>query len=89
VDANIAFIQSGGYRIAGRLGQVTQPTLVMWGRNDKILPPEAAEQVAAQLPDARLVWAESSGHCPHLEEPDFTARTILEFVGAGVPVGAQ
>lgn len=86
--ANVAFIQSGGYSVAARLGEVAQPCLVVWGRHDKILPPEAAEDVAAQLPNARLVWAEQSGHSPHLEQPEWTADRILEFVGAQVAAAA-
>lgn len=80
VDQNIAFIQSGGYRIVGRLGEVKQPTLVVWGRHDEILDPKDADAVVQQLQDGRLVWAESSGHCPHLEEPGFTAQQVVQFV---------
>lgn len=79
VDMNIAFIASGGYRIVGRLAEVTQPSLVVWGRHDEILNPKDATGVVEQLQDGRLVWAENSGHCPHLEEPVFTAKQVAEF----------
>ncbi len=32
-----AFIRSGGYSLSKQVARVTSPTLVMWGRQDKIL----------------------------------------------------
>lgn len=46
-DANIAFMRSGGYAISGRIPDVTQPTLVLWGRQDEILEVRAALCCAA------------------------------------------
>lgn len=78
-DMNIAFIASGGYRIVGRLAEVTQPTLVVWGRHDEILNPKDAANVVQEFQRGDLVWAEKSGHCPHLEEPAFTAQQVVQF----------
>jgi pimeloyl-ACP methyl ester carboxylesterase len=36
-DANVAFMQSGGYALSSRIQEVALPTLVVWGRNDEIL----------------------------------------------------
>ncbi|KIZ00267.1 40S ribosomal protein S3-3 [Monoraphidium neglectum] len=82
-DANIAFMRGGGYAISTRLGQVTQPVLVIWGRQDQILEPKYADQFLDVLPDARLVWLEGCGHCGHLEKPRETADAILGFINGG------
>ena len=33
-----------------------------------------------ELPDAELKWIEECGHVPHLEQPEETASTILNFL---------
>ena len=38
-----------------------------------------------EMPNARLVWVEECGHVPHLEQPDMTASTIVDFVKNGNP----
>jgi pimeloyl-ACP methyl ester carboxylesterase len=78
-EANIAFIQSGGYSLSKRIPSVQQECLVVWGRNDKILKPEYAEQFSQVLPKSKLVWVENCGHCPHLEQPQALADCIVDF----------
>lgn len=81
-DANIAWMRGGGYSLSERLGGVSRPSLVLWGRDDKILDPAYAQRFIDTLPDARLQWLESCGHCGHLERPRETAEAILRFLGA-------
>jgi pimeloyl-ACP methyl ester carboxylesterase len=57
------------------------PVLVLWGRQDRILPPATAQQFADALPDATVTYLENSGHSGHLEEPEAAAAAILDFVG--------
>ena len=56
------------------------PQLFILGRKDGYIPPEAAEKMVAEHPQAKVVWLENSGHMGFLEEPDATARAILDFV---------
>ena len=56
------------------------PQLFILGRKDGYIPPEAAEKMVAEHPQAKVVWLETSGHMGFLEEPDATARAILDFV---------
>ncbi|DBB08794.1 TPA: hypothetical protein ACH3X3_007456 [Trebouxia sp. C0006] len=78
-EANVAFIQSGGYSLSKRIPLVQQECLVVWGRNDKILKPDYAEQFSQVLPKSKLVWVENCGHCPHLEQPQALADCIVDF----------
>jgi pimeloyl-ACP methyl ester carboxylesterase len=80
VDANVAFMSSGGYAVSKKLEKITLPCLVAWGRNDEILDPSYADKFMEVLPDARLVWIEECGHVPALEQPDALVAAIKDFM---------
>ena len=65
--------------MGGKLGQIGAPTMVLWGRQDQITLPEAAEQFADEIPDAELVWIEQCGHAPMIERPAEFADALLRF----------
>ncbi len=56
------------------------PQLFILGKKDNYIPPEAAEKIIAEHPQAKVVWLENSGHMGFLEEPEAAARAILDFV---------
>jgi non-heme chloroperoxidase len=62
------------------LPSIVVPTLVLFGRDGKLTPPEAGEYIAAQIPGATLQIFENSSHCPFVEEPELFARALAEFV---------
>lgn len=55
---------------APRLDEIEAPTLIMVGCHDPQYPPSASEELAAGIPDARLLYFEHSGHYPFIEEPE-------------------
>ena len=64
----------------GRLGDVTVPTLVLCGSRDTLTTPADAAEVAALIPDARVVTLKGAGHGLMLEAaPDFNAA-VLDFL---------
>jgi pimeloyl-ACP methyl ester carboxylesterase len=65
-----------GERIAG----LKTPTLLAWGRNDIVTPPEVAEQFHALLPNSRLVWIDRCGHAPQVERPDELGDAIADYL---------
>lgn len=75
--------------LGARIPEITAPTLLIWGRNDIVTPPEAADQFMANLPDARIVWFDECGHAPMMEKPAEFAQAVLGFAdeldGRGVP----
>ena len=79
LEANVAFMRSGGYSLSKRISGLRPDVLVLWGRHDKILSPSYAEQFARVLPDSTLRYLEKSGHSPHLEEPAAMADIILDW----------
>jgi len=65
--------------MADHIPKIKAPTLLIWGRNDVVTPPEAARQFLDNLPDARIVWFDECGHAPMIEKPDAFARAVLDF----------
>lgn len=62
------------------LRKISIPTLVIAGREDQIIKLDIAEQMAANIPAARLVTIEGSGHLPMIEKPDETIAALREFL---------
>jgi pimeloyl-ACP methyl ester carboxylesterase len=64
------------------LGGVTTPSLIVWGRDDRIVPLECGERYAKALPRARLEIVDGSGHFLEMEHPRELAQMIAAFVNA-------
>jgi pimeloyl-ACP methyl ester carboxylesterase len=56
------------------------PVSLIWGRNDKITPPEVAEEFNLLLPDAELHWIDCCGHAPMMEHPEEFNRLLKGFL---------
>ena len=61
------------------------PLLVVWGRQDAIIPVEHGLSLAATVPSARLEVFDRSGHFPHLTEPDRLAGVLADWVATTEP----
>lgn len=68
-----------------RLSEIRAPTLLVWGRNDWIIPPSHGEVARRLIPDARLVVLDRCGHCPQLEQPDAFNEIAVAFLNDGTP----
>jgi pimeloyl-ACP methyl ester carboxylesterase len=80
-QALISFTRSGGYgSFSTQLSEIQSPSLILWGRNDKILGTQAAKKFDQGISNSRLVWIDQCGHVPHLEQPQKTANAILDFI---------
>jgi len=71
-----------GALAAGRqpLHLVTQPTLVVWGREDRIVTFAGSRRLLARVPHARLVAFDRCGHLPMLEHPERFNAALAEFL---------
>jgi len=58
------------------------PTLVAFGRDPKVMPPEAGTWISEQIPGSRLEIFEHSSHCPFLEEPDRFNQVLGEWAAS-------
>lgn len=61
------------------LGRVSQPTLILHGSADAIVPVQAAHWLAQALPNARLKIFEGAGHVPTITRGAAVAREIEAF----------
>jgi pimeloyl-ACP methyl ester carboxylesterase len=67
-------------RLSPHLRRVECPTLVLWGRHDKLLPPAMGQYFAEHIPGARLEVFENCGHMLPFERPEQFAAKTTEFL---------
>ena len=64
------------------LGSVDTPTLVIQGKDDKIVPASCGRRYADLLPNARLEVLDECGHCADVEKPEELASLITGFISS-------
>jgi pimeloyl-ACP methyl ester carboxylesterase len=65
--------------LRARLGQVSVPTLVVWGDSDRIVDPDYGRAYAAAIPGARFRLLLATGHVPQLETPAQLLGALRDF----------
>lgn len=73
-------LQSGLETVYDGLDRVTQPTLLVWGRHDKLVPLRAGRILVNKLPDARLEVFDHCAHCAMEEDPPRFNRLVVDFL---------
>lgn len=63
------------------LNQITKPTLLCFGKEEKLIPVAAGEHLNRAIPNSKLELFEESCHCPFIEEADKFNRVVDEFIG--------
>lgn len=66
---------------AERIATIRQPTLILWGAQDRVILPAAAEEFQRRIPGSRRVMFEQLGHVPQEEDPAATLVPVKEFLG--------
>jgi len=62
------------------LHKIEIPVSLIWGKNDKITPPEVAVEFNELLPDSELHWIDYCGHAPMMEQPEEFNRILKGFL---------
>jgi pimeloyl-ACP methyl ester carboxylesterase len=65
--------------LGSKLAQIKAPTLLIWGREDIVTPPEAADGFKRSIPNSTLVWFDRCGHAPMIECPQRFADAMTAF----------
>jgi pimeloyl-ACP methyl ester carboxylesterase len=73
------------WTVMNRLGEINVPTLVIAGREDFVYPPESQEELAARIPNSRLVFIDRAGHNPHDEQTSETLKAVRDFLASTLP----
>ncbi|MDG2533770.1 pyrimidine utilization protein D [Sphingomonas sp. HITSZ_GF] len=81
LSRRIAALRS--FDIAGDLGAIATPTLLVVAEDDMLVPPHCARQLAAGLPRAQLGPLGSGGHACNVTRPDLFNRLVLAWLGQG------
>jgi pimeloyl-ACP methyl ester carboxylesterase len=68
----------GAQRIAG----ITQPTLVLWGGRDRLVPPATAQSFKTAIAGSQLVVLDDLGHVPQEEDPLRSVAPVTAFLQA-------
>jgi pimeloyl-ACP methyl ester carboxylesterase len=75
-------MNGSGFRngILDRLSEITQPTLIIHGSKDRMIPVKWATKAHQLIPDSRLCILERCGHWPQREKPVEFHEAVLEFL---------
>jgi len=65
--------------VVARIPRISMPTLVVWGRDDRMFRPALGQRLARELASARLELFDT-GHAPNEEQPEQFASVVTEFL---------
>ncbi len=78
--ASIAWSPWFDPKLERRLERITSPTLVIWGVNDRLIPPAYGELLHEKIANSEIVRLEGTGHMPMFEKPQEWAEAINNFL---------
>ncbi|MFD1631526.1 alpha/beta fold hydrolase [Pseudopedobacter beijingensis] len=68
------------HNMAKDLHKIKIPVSLVWGKNDKVTPPEVAEEFNELLPNSELTWIDHCGHAPMMEKPEEFIVILNKFL---------
>ena len=68
------------HTLAGLLPGIATPTLVVWGREDAIIPLNVGQRYLRAIPGATAKILDRCGHLPDMEQPDAFVQVVLDFL---------
>jgi pimeloyl-ACP methyl ester carboxylesterase len=80
---------SVNYDFRDRLPEIRQPTLIVWGEKDSIIPVKDANEFVRLIPDSRKVVMEDTGHIAMAERPGTFNDLVMEFLAERGPAAAK
>lgn len=63
-----------------KLKEISKPTMIIFGKKDKVISPRRTRNMALELPNVKLIELPEVGHYPHLEEPKLLGDLINQFL---------
>lgn len=66
--------------LSKRLGSVRAPALLIWGREDALIPLGQGEALNRGIPNSRLEVVDNCGHLPQIEKPAHFNKLVLDFL---------
>lgn len=75
--------------MAARVGEIKTPTLILFGKKDRLINPSAAQTFHERIAGSEVVLLDNIGHLPMEEAPDATAGAIADFLKRRLAAPAQ
>ncbi|OWY20664.1 alpha/beta hydrolase [Sphingobacteriales bacterium UPWRP_1] len=66
--------------MGNHLPKINVPALLIWGKQDRITPPEVANEFAGLIPNSELYFIDECGHAPMMEQPAQFNRILEQFL---------
>jgi len=82
--ATLAWNPSYDPKLQRRLAQLICPTLVVWGANERVIPPIYGTVLQETIPNAKLIMLAGTGHMPMFEKHEEWAGVITQFLQENV-----
>jgi triacylglycerol lipase len=83
IDRFIDSMLRGEDFLDGKLGGIKVPTLVVWGREDRLIPLASGERFAHDIGGAQMKVLDGCGHIPQLDCAGEFNAALLKFLGTG------
>jgi pimeloyl-ACP methyl ester carboxylesterase len=83
IDRFLDSIARGEDVVDGKLGSIKVPTLIVWGREDRLTPPVIAKALGEDISGSRTVFIDQCGHVPQIECAAPFNKALLDFLTAG------
>lgn len=80
IAARFAQVEPGEF--AAQIAKVRQPTLILWGGQDRLIPVDYGRQFQRDIADSRLVVFDELGHVPQEEDPARTVAAVMAFLSS-------
>jgi pimeloyl-ACP methyl ester carboxylesterase len=77
VRENLPLWESG---FATRMGEITHPTLVLWGEEDRVFPLAVGEELHQTIKGSQFIRIPKAGHIPQWERPDLVNQELITFI---------
>jgi len=65
--------------IVDRLQEISCPTLLIWGKQDRVTEPAVAEEFHNRISNSKLTWLDNCGHAPMIEHPISFGREVSQW----------
>jgi pimeloyl-ACP methyl ester carboxylesterase len=78
--ASLAWNPSYDPKLERRLERITCPTLIVWGANDRLIPPVYAEAFQRAIDGSQVAVLSGTGHMPMFEKPQEWSKVIADFL---------
>ncbi|GAB2688464.1 alpha/beta fold hydrolase [Aliiglaciecola aliphaticivorans] len=74
------FAQTQPSELINRISEIKQPTLIMWGQEDRLIPVDLGRRFQEEIENSELVIFATLGHVPHEEDPESTVKSVIDFL---------